>query len=185
MLVPICLVTAGADPVQRVSLEGIDRRRPELIATAAAPAAQMSCDVGALGLHRRDPLELLPPLRGPGEQDPSDHHDHGRHADSPRHPGANLDLSDRRIEQEPQDPDGQRNRDRDRQHLIPLGRGRRVPESVDELVLAAGEQDEQRPADPSHERGPRASALAPGRAPAERRARLRPLSPLRARRPDR
>ena len=81
VLVPVGLVPAGADPVQRVGLESIERRGPELIAAAPAAAAQVRRHVGALRLHRRDLLELLPPTGGPGDENPRDGRDHDRHGD--------------------------------------------------------------------------------------------------------
>ena len=53
------LVAAGADAPQGLLLECIDGRRPELVATAALSAGQVSRDIGGLRLERPNLLELL------------------------------------------------------------------------------------------------------------------------------
>ena len=52
VLGPVGLVAPGADAADGVVLERVERRRPELIATAAPPAGQVGRDVGALRLQR-------------------------------------------------------------------------------------------------------------------------------------
>src|SRR5213078_261879 len=84
VLVPIGLVAAGAYALEGVGLEGIQGRRPELIAAAASPAAQMRGHVGALGLQGPDLLELLPPRRWARERDRHDDRDDGPDGDRPR-----------------------------------------------------------------------------------------------------
>ena len=69
MLVPVGLIAAGADAVDRMGLEGIERGRPELIAAATAAAAQMRRVVGRLYVERADLLELAPPGSWVGGQD--------------------------------------------------------------------------------------------------------------------
>ena len=124
VLVPVGLVAAGADAIERMVIEGVERRRPELIAAAAAAAAQMGRNVGALGLERSDLLELGPPGRGVGDQDPRDDRHQCRGDHPARQPARNLEPLEPPIDQEPQDPEGHDHGDRERQHLVALaGRG--------------------------------------------------------------
>ena len=98
-----------------------------------------------------------------------------RHLDSPKP----------RIEQVPQDAEGNDERDRDRQHLIPLFRGGRVPHGVDELVLAAGEENEQRPTGPSQHEAPEHPRSRRAHTQEHGQPDRRPPRPRRATRPGR
>ena len=49
-------------------------------------------------------------------------------------------------------PDRDHDRDREGEHLVALAAAAEFVDRVDELVLAARQQDEQHPADPSHQR---------------------------------
>ena len=172
----------------RVLLESIERRRPELIATAAPPAGQVGRDVGGLRLQRLDLLELLPPRRGPGEQDPRDDRDHRpprrpralSRAEAPRSAPSHV------VDQESQGADGQHDRRSRTPASDPPGRrrsssrGRRRARAC----RLARETSSAPPTPPMHE-ARRASAPAPGPAPGARPARPRPRPPRRATRPGR
>ena len=170
VLVPPGLVPAGAHAVQRLALERVHRRGPELVAAGGAPpAGGPLARAGALG-RGRGGLEVLVALHRVGDHDRGDDQDRGGGDRRPGERGRHLDPRQRRVDQPARESDQHRHADREQEQLVALGRRELGAGAVEHLVARRGERDQGAGADagdrqPGHDPGARRPGDQQGREP--------------------